>query len=240
MPQKLIWEALLVITSQQIAACRRELISQKMIIEAHLKDHYGLDLAQVQDSVGELSNYDNHPGDTATELFEREKDIALNEHTEQGLKDIEKALNAIDQGAYGKCEVCQKDIGFDRLEAVPTTLRCLDHAEHHPASNRPVEEEVLDPDLTRTGEDESTIFDAEDAWQRVSKYGSSETPSDFYNTEKTYQDMFFDSDELVSSVEEIDGFLLSDINGKYIGVNEKHESYEDYLDENDVDSIMYD
>ncbi|WP_112179694.1 MULTISPECIES: TraR/DksA C4-type zinc finger protein [Paraliobacillus] len=228
------------VTDKQVVACKEQLLTQKKEILEHLEDHFGLDLAQVHESVGELSNYDNHPGDTATELFEREKDIALNEHIERGLKDIEKALSAIDQGTYGICEVCQKDISFDRLEAIPTTLRCLDHAEHFVASNRPVEEEVLDPDLTRTGEDESTIFDAEDSWQQVSKYGSSETPSDFYNTDKTYQDMFFDSDELVSSVEEIEGFLLSDINGNYIGVNEKHEAYEDYLEENDVDSIMYD
>lgn len=228
------------VTDKQIVACKEQLVAQSKEIHDHLEDHFGINLAQVQESVGELSNYDNHPGDTATELFEREKDIALNEHIERELKDIEKALSAIDQGTYGKCEVCQKDISFDRLEAMPTTLRCLDHAEHDVASNRPVEEEVLDPDLTRTAEDESTIFDAEDSWQQVSKYGSSETPSDFYNTDKTYQDMFFDSDELVSSVEEIEGFLLSDINGNYIGVNEKHEAYENYLEENDVDSIMYD
>ncbi|WP_117149227.1 TraR/DksA C4-type zinc finger protein [Paraliobacillus zengyii] len=228
------------VTDKQVVACKEQLLTQKKEIFEHLEDHFGLDLAQVHESVGELSNYDNHPGDTATELFEREKDIALNEHIERGLKDIEEALSAIDQGTYGICEVCQKDISFDRLEAIPTTLRCLDHAEHIVASNRPVEEEVLDPNLTRTDEDKSTIFDVEDSWQQVSKYGSSETPSDFYNTDKTYQDMFFDSDELVSSVEEIEGFLLSDINGNYIGVNEKHETYEDYLEENDVDSIMYD
>ncbi|GGM34142.1 hypothetical protein GCM10011351_20140 [Paraliobacillus quinghaiensis] len=228
------------VTQQQIASCKEQLLEQKAEIEEHLEDHFGNNYAQVQESVGELSNYDNHPGDTATELFEREKDIALNEHTEQALKDIEKALNAIEQGQYGKCEVCQKDIDFERLEAMPTSLRCVTHAEDHVPDNRPVEEDILDSDLIRNSEGESTVFDSEDSWQRVSKYGSSETPSDFYDTEKTYQDMFFDSDELVSSVEEIEGFALSDIKGKFIGVNEKHEAYESYLDENDVDSIMYD
>ncbi len=233
----------IMIQQTQVQQCKEELLSRRKSVMKHVEDHYGLTLEHNKESTSELSNYDNHPGDTGTELFEREKDIALNDHAEQEIKDIEIALKAIEQGNYGKCEECGTEIPAQRLLSMPTTRRCIIHAEHHIAKVRPVEEDVIHSSInemeSETDEEESTIFDAEDTWQRVEKYGSSDGPSDFYDTEKDYDDMFFNSDELVGSVEELEGFLLSDIHGKFIGVNEKHERYEDYLDENDVGSILY-
>nr|WP_239584261.1 TraR/DksA C4-type zinc finger protein [Aquibacillus albus] len=224
-------------------AIKTELLSQKLALAAHLDDHYGLHYELIKESVGELSNYDNHPGDHGTELYEREKDIALNEHAENEMKEITQALGAIENGTYGTCEVCGVEIPSERLEALPTTRRCMDHAEHDINKIRPVEEDVIHPSVnemeTEIDEEESTIFDAEDSWQRVEQFGSSDGPSDFYDTEKDYQDMYFNSDELVGSVEEIEGFLLTDMDGNYIGVNGNHEDYEAYLDENDISSILY-
>ena len=42
-----------------------------------------------REASGELSSYDNHPGDLGTELFEREKDVALEIHEEDQLNEIE-------------------------------------------------------------------------------------------------------------------------------------------------------
>nr|WP_035721845.1 TraR/DksA C4-type zinc finger protein [Gracilibacillus boraciitolerans] len=227
----------------QLEQCKQELLSRREVLVKHVEDHFGQSLEHSKESTSELSNYDNHPGDTATELFEREKDNALNEHAEQEIKDIQIALQAIEKGVYDHCEQCGATIPTERLLAMPTTRRCIQHAELHITRARPVEEDVIHASIndmeSEIDEEESTIFDAEDSWQSVEKYGSSDGPSDFYDTEKDYDDMFFNSDELIGSVEELEGFLLADINGKFIGVNEKHERYEDYLDENDIGSILY-
>ncbi|RCW71869.1 TraR/DksA C4-type zinc finger protein [Saliterribacillus persicus] len=226
----------------QLEQCKQELLSQKNALKKHLSDHFGLEIEQNKETSSELSNYDNHPGDTGTELFEREKDIALNEHAEQEMKQIEEALNAIENGTYGICEQCGKDIPAERLIALPTTNRCITHADKHIPHTRPVEEDIIHAGLnevkTENGEEKATLFDAEDAWQSVEKYGSSDSPSDFNETNEDYDNMFFNSDEQIGSVEDIEGFLLADKNGKFIGVNEKHESYENYLDENEVNSIL--
>ncbi|MCT2534923.1 TraR/DksA C4-type zinc finger protein [Aquibacillus koreensis] len=231
------------ISNEQLHACKQVLEQEKQEVMSHLQDHYGLEQELIKESVGELSNYDNHPGDHGTELYEREKDIALNEHAEQELKDINRALQAIEQGSYGTCEVCGKEIPSERLEAMPTTQRCIEHAPKNVAVTRPVEEDVIHSSVNEmessVDEEESTVFDAEDAWQHVEVYGSSDGPSDFYDTEKDYQDMYFNSGELVGSAEEIEGFLLTDMEGNYIGVNGNHEDYEAYLDENHVGSILY-
>ncbi|WP_163536638.1 TraR/DksA C4-type zinc finger protein [Gracilibacillus sp. YIM 98692] len=231
------------LNQQQMHQCERTLMERKQEITEHLKDHFGLEAEQIHESVSELSNYDNHPADTGSELFEREKDIALNEHEEQELKDINQALEAMENGHYGKCEACGVEIPAERMLAMPTTQRCIEHAEHKIDTTRPVEEDVIHSSVnemeSEIDEEESIIFDGEDSWQRVEKYGSSDGPSDFYDTEKDYEDMFFNSDELVGASEDIEEFLLADENGKFIGVNEKHEDYEDYLDENDIGSILY-
>lgn len=232
------------ISNQKINGIKQELEERKNVVKEHLQDHFGLEYELIKESMGELSNYDNHPADHGTELYEREKDIALNEHSEREMKDINQALQAIENGSYGKCEVCGTDIPAERLEAMPTALRCVDHAENHVAKNRSVEEDVIHASInemeTEEDEEESTVFDPEDSWQRVEKFGSSDGPSDFYDTEKSYQDMFYSSDELVGGAEQIEGFLLTDMEGNYIGVNEDHEDYETYLNENDVSSILYD
>ena len=49
-----------------------------------------MDLSE-RDSVSELSAYDNHPADLGTELFEREKDIALHVHEEEQVNRIDDA-----------------------------------------------------------------------------------------------------------------------------------------------------
>src|SRR6266852_953555 len=78
---------------------------------------------------GELSDYDQHPADSATETFERERDLAIEENAEVILRQTEAALKKIDDGTYGTCERCGKMISAARLEAIPYTPYCIEDAE---------------------------------------------------------------------------------------------------------------
>ena len=44
------------------------------------------------------------------------------------LADVERALRKFDDGTYGKCETCGEDIAEPRLEAMPATRYCINHA----------------------------------------------------------------------------------------------------------------
>lgn len=79
------------------------------------------------EELSELSNNDQHPADIATETFEREKDLSLLDSLERELSDLEAALRRIDDGAYGTCEACGKDIAAERLEAKPAARFCTEH-----------------------------------------------------------------------------------------------------------------
>jgi DnaK suppressor protein len=75
---------------------------------------------------GELSNVDQHPGDTGTETFEMEKNVSLLEQVEDELDEIEAAFQRLERGEYGSCQACGRPIGDERLEAMPATRFCVE------------------------------------------------------------------------------------------------------------------
>jgi RNA polymerase-binding transcription factor DksA len=81
-----------------------------------------------RDQTSELSTLDQHQGDVGTETFEREKDFSLLEQLEAEIGDLDAALRKIDEGTYGMCEICNRAIDPERLEAMPGTRTCIEHA----------------------------------------------------------------------------------------------------------------
>jgi RNA polymerase-binding transcription factor DksA len=81
------------------AEMRRKLEAEAAELEERLKesDSRGFE-AEARNVTGELSMYDNHPADIASETFERGKDIALLENDELRLRRIREALKAMDEG----------------------------------------------------------------------------------------------------------------------------------------------
>ena len=85
------------------------------------------DLEAQKESLQELSVVDEHQGDIGTETFEREKDLSIVESVRAGIEDVDAALERLDAGTYGSCEVCHKPIADERLEAVPAARFCVEH-----------------------------------------------------------------------------------------------------------------
>jgi RNA polymerase-binding transcription factor DksA len=85
----------------------------------------GLDETEAEQS-GELAHYDQHPADTASDTFEREKDLSILEGLESDLVEIEAALKRLDDGSYGVDEVTGQPIDRARLEAFPAARTNVD------------------------------------------------------------------------------------------------------------------
>lgn len=138
------------------------------------------------DSPDELSNYDNHPAELGTQLFQAELNNALKVHEEHLLKEIHDALLRINKGNYGKCELCANDIVEERLEVLPYARLCMDCETSKEITmenldrQRPVEELVWDAPLGRKylNEQEDDEFEGMDQLNDLVKYGSSDTPQD--------------------------------------------------------------
>jgi len=84
--------------------------------------------ASPDDEFGEIGGYgtDNHLADTASATYDRELDEGIEEGINATLRQIDAALQRIEDGTYGTCEICGKPIGEDRLRAIPWTTRCID------------------------------------------------------------------------------------------------------------------
>lgn len=206
------------LTDKQLTRMKQTLETREQELIHQLKDHFGNKFEFAKEVSGELSNYDNHPGDLGTELFERSKDIALNEHAEKELEDINKALHAVEEKTYGICAVCGEDIPYERLLAVPTADRCVEHASSQTFDReRPIEEEVIAKSFhpEEDQNDENVAYDREDAWQEVSRYGSSDSPSDLYGDQQSYNAMYPNSDENTTGPEDIENYISADEHGNY-------------------------
>ncbi|MCY0886953.1 MAG: TraR/DksA C4-type zinc finger protein [Alicyclobacillaceae bacterium] len=138
----------------------------------------------MNEETSELSVYDNHPADVASEVLDREVRLGQWVADTDYLTEIDEALAAIDAGTYGVCRVCHVPLEPERLEAYPTALtcvRCKRAAEgarllHH----RPVEESVLHGNFAASNLDgkDATMFDGEDTWQALQRMNARPTAAD--------------------------------------------------------------
>jgi RNA polymerase-binding transcription factor DksA len=76
-------------------------------------------------SVGELSDYDQHPGDVGSEVFEHEKNASILEQVEAQLREVDTAFERLEKGTYGICESCGQPIEAARLQERPFARFCL-------------------------------------------------------------------------------------------------------------------
>ena len=63
--------------------------------------------------------------DLGSDNFEQEVSLSLLENEGQLLERVSAALARIDQGTFGRCQECGRDISRERLDAVPYTPYCI-------------------------------------------------------------------------------------------------------------------
>jgi DnaK suppressor protein len=66
------------------------------------------------------------PTDRATLEADRNFELRLRDREYHLAKKIETALERINDGTFGICEICDKEISYERLEARPVTTQCIE------------------------------------------------------------------------------------------------------------------
>ncbi len=66
--------------------------------------------------------------DNALEVEQFQESVGLQRNIQGLLKAVNKALKKIDEGTYGKCEVCAEKIESGRLKAFPEAILCASDA----------------------------------------------------------------------------------------------------------------
>ncbi|WP_018086384.1 TraR/DksA C4-type zinc finger protein [Desulfurispora thermophila] len=203
---------------EHLEKIRRQLEKQKADLQALATSMQESGLHEpMADAVGEISLYDNHPADVATEIFERSKDLALKESAKITLGAVNDALQRIDSGTYGICTACGRRIPWERLQAVPQTTMCKGCQEASEVApvhqDRPVEEEVMEDILRqpfRPGLD-SVQLDWMDAFRSVARTGEHAAQS---GDGAYYGDLDI-IDERAGAVEDVDSIPAEKVDGMW-------------------------
>jgi RNA polymerase-binding protein DksA len=113
------------ITKAEIAHFQKQLFA--------LMDRLGREQTQLRDEAvqgsggeasGGISNVPLHLGDLGSHEAEEDVTLGLLENEESLMKEINEALTRIDQNTFGVCERCRKEIGKERLQAIPYARHC--------------------------------------------------------------------------------------------------------------------
>lgn len=74
----------------------------------------------------ETSAFGMHQADAGSDAYDRDFALSMLSKEQSSLYEIDEALKRIEDGKYGICEICEKPIKHDRLEALPFTRYTVD------------------------------------------------------------------------------------------------------------------
>jgi len=143
----------------------------------------------------ELSFYDNHPSDTASETLNVELGRSLEANELSLLNKIDRALESIDNGTYGTCKQCGKDINEGRLDFLPYAENCIDcedtisEIRTYNSNSRVVEESVITEPFGSTFSEDSendTGLDAGDIYQKLEDFNKIDNVEEYYDDDNEY------------------------------------------------------
>jgi DnaK suppressor protein len=66
------------------------------------------------------------PSDRAALETDRNFHLRIRDRERKLIEKIKEALERIDNGTFGICEICSKEIGEERLSVRPVTTQCID------------------------------------------------------------------------------------------------------------------
>lgn len=95
-----------------------------------LKEEYETRIDKIEDHIrNPQDDLNEHWEDQAISYRQNDMRASLMDEARQSLLYVENALSRIENGSYGECEVCSKQIEEQRLKALPYATLCMEHAE---------------------------------------------------------------------------------------------------------------
>ena len=99
---------------------RERLEEERASIERQLEEHGA---NAVNDDIHISS--DEGFADSGQVTAERSEELGLIEQLRSMYAEVDRAMARIDEGSYGKCVRCGKEIPTERLQAIPTAELCV-------------------------------------------------------------------------------------------------------------------
>jgi DnaK suppressor protein len=100
-----------------------------------VRDGLGEDEQELEGQGDDFTETDS--GDMSQSIFDREMDASVREQIDRRLKDVERALQKVEEGTYGVCDDTGENIPRGRLEAVPEAIRTVEAQQRFETERRP-------------------------------------------------------------------------------------------------------
>lgn len=98
-----------------------------LVAEREKLVHQLLELGATEsgDLTGDV-DYGDGFADAASATAERTEALVLVETLKHTLDEVDSAMQHLENGTYGVCDSCGKDIGATRMEARPSSTKCVE------------------------------------------------------------------------------------------------------------------
>lgn len=115
------------LTAAQTKKFKGVLLEERDRLSAIIARHQAeLEEARLAEAASDRT--DPESGDGGSMKFEMQKELSVDMNTRDLLAKVDIALQRIDDGSYGVCEVCGNPIPRERLEILPHTTLCVNDA----------------------------------------------------------------------------------------------------------------
>lgn len=104
---------------KQIEEYRKKLMDMREELLAELKNSQEASREYADGEVPDI-------GDVSSATYNRDVLFSLGETQRQMLRDIDEALDLLEQGEYATCQSCGEDIAPKRMEVRPFSRYCID------------------------------------------------------------------------------------------------------------------
>jgi len=111
--------------SKLIETMKQRLLEEKANFEKELAS-FANKAEAVGDYNSQFPQYGSDEGENAAEVAAYGDRLSLEHTLEEQLSDVNKALQRIEDGSYGTCQHCKKQIEEQRLEIRPTSSSCVE------------------------------------------------------------------------------------------------------------------
>ncbi|MFA5188807.1 MAG: TraR/DksA family transcriptional regulator [Patescibacteria group bacterium] len=105
---------------------KKDLILRKEQIEKELASFTKKDEFVKDNYRSGFPDYGDKEDENAEEVAQYTDNLSIEYSLEKTLRDINKTLQRIEDGSYGKCAYCGQEIAEDRLMARPTSNACIE------------------------------------------------------------------------------------------------------------------
>jgi len=104
---------------------------------AHIERRLQERRAELNEQLGELTRtpergsgvgFGKRVGDGTIEAVSRLSEVSVADNLQASAARVERALEKLEGGTYGTCDMCGTDIPAARLEVAPESVLCIEHA----------------------------------------------------------------------------------------------------------------